>query len=810
MESLRQDLRFGLRMLVKNPGFTAIAVGVLALGIGANSAIFSVVYGVLMRPLPYRAPQELVTLLHEGRYPVSPADFLDWKNQSRTFEDMAAAELWGPTVTGREQPERIVALRATSNIFRLLGNRPVLGRTFLTHEDAPGNENVVVLSHGLWQRRFGGDRSVSGRVVTLDGRPYTVIGVMPPEFQFAPYWATGAEMWAPLPLAERAASRRGRSLRIFARLKPAVSLSEAQSEMNVIAGNLANAYPESNSRLTVTVVPLLEKVVGEVKPALLILLAAVAFVLLITCANVAALLLARASTREREIAIRTALGAGRVRLARQFLTESLLLALGGGLLGVLLARLGVRLLVALGPADVPRLSSVSLDPVAVGFTAVVALALGLVFGLAPALRASRVDFSDALKEGGRGVTEGRRRSSARSFLVVFETALAIVLLISAALMIRSFVSLQQVDPGFEPRNLLSMVVSVAGSREAEPERRGPFFKELVSRIRNLPGVESASAINHLPLAGDIWTLTVSIEGRPVPLPSERTPAAYRVVLPEYFRTMGIRLVKGRDFDDRDVLQAPDVVVINESLARSQWPGENPIGKRITYGEPGRSPWRTIVGIVQDVKQREWSGRVGNEICVPYLQDPSYLNNPAAHYALMTLVIRTAPNPATLVAATKAEVWSLNKNLPVSDVLTLEQVVSNVVARPRFNTLLLGMFAVLALILAAMGMYGLISYTVDQRSHEIGVRMALGARQRDVLWMVLSQGLTLASVGIAVGLPAALFLTRFLSKILYGVSPHDPLSFAFIPIFLLGVTFAATYIPARRAAGVDPVEVLRHD
>ena len=810
MESLRQDLRFGLRMLVKNPGFAAIAVGVLALGIGANSAIFSVVYGVLLRPLPYRAPEELVTLLHEGRYPVSPADFLDWKNQSRTFEDMSAAELWGTTLTGGEQPERIVALRATSNIFQLLGNQPALGRTFLPHEDTPGNENVVVLSHGLWLRRFGGDRSMSGRVLTLDVRPYTVIGVMPREFQFAPYWATRAEMWAPLPLAERAASRRGRSLRIFARLKSGVSQSEAQSEMTVIAGNLAKAYPESNSRLTVTVVPLLEKVVGDVKPALLILLGAVAFVLMITCANIAALLLARASTREREIAIRSALGAGRVRLARQFLAESLLLTLGGGVLGIVLARWGVQLLVALGPADVPRLGSVSLDPVAVGFTAVISLALGLVFGLAPALKASRVAFSDALKEGGRGVTEGKRRNNVRSFLVVFETALAIVLLIGAALMIRSFVSLQQVDPGFEPRNLLSMVVSVAGSKEAEPERRGLFFKELAGRVSNLSGVESASAINHLPLAGDIWTLTLMIEGRPVPLPAERIPAAYRVVLPEYFRTMGIRLLKGRDFDGRDVLGAPDVAVINESLARSQWPGEDPIGKRISYGEPGRSPWRTIVGIVQDVKQREWSGPVGNEVYLPYLQDTSYLQNRAGHYALMTLVIRTTPDPARLVSATKAEVWSLNKNLPVSDVLTLEQVVSDVVARPRFNTLLLGIFAALALVLAAMGMYGLISYAVDQRAHEIGVRLALGARQRDVLWMVLRQGLTLAAVGVAIGLPAAMFLARFLSRILYSVSPYDPLSFAFIPIFLLGVTLVATYIPARRAAGVDPVEVLRRE
>ncbi|HEX8184768.1 MAG TPA: ABC transporter permease [Blastocatellia bacterium] len=801
MDTLIQDLRFGIRTLLKNRGFTAVAVIALALGIGANTAIFSVVNAVLLRPLPYQDAGQIMTVMYEGRMPVAPADYFDWKEQNRVFEHMAAAQYWQPNLTGEDRPEQLWALQLSAEMFDLLGVKPALGRTFLSNEDRPGNERVVVLSHRLWQRRFGGDPAIVGGAITLDGASYEVIGVMPPAFRFAPFWATKAELWVPLNLAPRANDRRGSSLRVFARLKPGISREQAQSEMTAINLRLEQQYPESKKNLSLMVDPLQEAVVGNIRPALLILLGAVSFVLLIACANVANLLMARATTRQKEIAIRTALGAGRWRLVRQLLTESILLSLTGGALGLLLALWGVKALVALSPANLPRVESISLDSSVLYFTLAVSLLTGLIFGLAPALQSSRLDLNESLKEGGRGSTEGARRNRVRRLLVVAEMALALVLLIGGGLMIRSFARVQAIDPGFNPHNVLTFVVSLAGSQHSTRPQRLAFFDQLLNRIEALPSVESASAINHLPLAGDIWGLGFTIEGRPVPPPEERLAAVYRIVRPGYFKTMGAAIIKGRDFSERDRNDSPAVVIINESLARRHWPGEDPLGKRMVVTDGDDRP-REIVGIVKDLKQSDWTAEPKPEMYLPHLQsaEPRY----------MTLVVRSASDPMTLVAAAQSEVWAIDKNLPVSQVMSMEQVISDSIEQQRFNMLLLGIFAALAMALAAIGVYGVMSYSVTQRTHEIGIRMALGAKRGDVLWMIVKQGVIITAIGVCLGLAGAFVLTRLMSSLLYGVSATDPVTFVVIPLVLTGVALGASFVPALKAAKVDPMIALRYE
>ncbi len=549
VQTLWQDIRYGVRQLRRSPGFTAVAVLTLALGIGANTAIFSVVNAVLLRPLPYKDSDELVVILHYGVAPVAPANFIDWRSQNHVFQRMGAAEYWTPNLTGVDRPEQVWGLHVTSDIFPLLGVQPLLGRMFLPEEDERGREHEVILSFRAWQRLFGGDNGIIGHPVTLDGEKYTIIGVMPRDFKFAPFWATKAELWAPLPLAARAAERGGNSLRVFARLKPGVTLEQARAEMAAITSRLEEEYPGTNRDYTV--LPLKEKVVGEIRPALFVLLGAVGFVLLIACANVAHMLLARAAARQKEVAVRKALGAGRSRLVLQFLTESLLLTVFGAGVALLLGLWGIRILVALSPKGIPRVETISLDSHVLLFVLVVSGLTALGFGLTPALQVWAVNLSDSLKEGGRGSTEGISRNRLRSLLVASEFALALILLVGAGLMIRTFFALQAIDPGFNPHNVLSMVVRVTGSKSAEPSHRDAFYRQLLERIRALPSVWSASAINHLPLAGDLWTRPFLIEGKPIPRPGEAPEAVYRVTWPGYFHTMNIPILRGREVTESE-------------------------------------------------------------------------------------------------------------------------------------------------------------------------------------------------------------------------------------------------------------------
>jgi putative ABC transport system permease protein len=796
-----QDLRYGARTLRKSPGFTAVVVLTLALGVGANTAVFSVVNAVLLRPLAYRDPSRLVTVLHDGWAPVAPANFLDWREQSRSFESMAAAQSWNLTMTGQGQPEQLNVLQTSAEMFHVLGVDAALGRTYAAGEDQPGREHVVVISHGFWQRRFGGDRGVVGRQVTLDGEAYTVIGVMPPDFQFAPFWATHAEAWLPLNLGRRVNDRRGQSLRVFARLKDGVTQAQAQTEMETINRRLEEQYPRENEGPAVSVDPLHEKVVGKSRPALLVILGAVGFVLLIACANVANLMLTKSALRRKEIAVRIALGAGRRRVVRQLLTESLLLSLAGGGAGLLLASWSNSTLASLGPDSLPRVRTVGLDANVLVFTLGLCVLVGLLFGLAPALRSTKTDLTESLKDRSRGSTSDRRQERVRKFLVVGEIAVSLVLLIGGGLTMRSFLRLTSVDPGFDPRGVMTATVPLAGPRYSTDEQRAAFFKLLTERVSSLPGVKSASVINHLPLGGDVWTYGFTVEGRPAPTDAERPSAVYRVARPDYFRTMGAALLKGRDFTERDDASSPGVVIVNEALARRQWPGEEPLGKRITVnGESGKP--REVVGVVRDLKQGEWASEPKPEMYLPHSQ--------AAPPRSMTLVVRASSDTSEVAREVRREVWAIDKDLPVSQVASMEDVVAESVAQQRFNTLLIGVFAAAALMLAAVGVYGVMSHTVTQRTHEIGVRMALGARGRDVLGMIIRQGLVLTLIGLAVGLAGAFALTRVMDSLLYEVSATDPLVFGGVAAALTLSALLACYVPARRATKVDPMEALRYE
>jgi putative ABC transport system permease protein len=691
----------------------------------------------------------------------------------------------------------------------MLGVQPLLGRFFAANEDKTGNEHVVILSHGIWQRRFGGSPDIVGQPITLQGQPFTVVGVMPAGFQFAPFWVTKAELWVPLALGPRAASREGQSLRAFARLKPGVSLEQARSEMTTITARLEQQFPGTSRNITVQL--LKDKVVGDVRPALLVLLAAVSFVLLIACANVAHLLMARGAARHREIAVRAALGAKRGRIIRQFLIESLLLALLGGAVGLLLAFQGMRVLTALIPASLPRAESITLDARVLLFTAAISILTGVVFGIVPALQASGVNLRDALQEAGRGGGESLRHNRLRSVLVGSEFALAFLLMIGAGLMVRTLIALHAIDPGFEPHHVLSAVVSIAGSEEAQPQKRFPFYKQVVERMAALPGVESVGAINHVPLAGDTWGFPFAIEGRPPSRPGESPNALYRVVLPGYFQTMGLTLLRGRDINESDSMEAPGVVIVNQRMARTYWPGEDAIGKRITLDDSRKnSNWVTVVAVAQDAKQDGWTTAPRPEMYFPLLQSREYLNDKSSHFQYITLVVRTTGEPAAIANDVKAAVAALDKNVAVSQIETMDQAVADLNAQPRFEFWLLGSFAGLAVLLAALGIYGVMSYSVSRRTHELGVRMALGAAQSDVVRIVVRQAMTLALVGSFCGLVAAAALTRMMSSFLYGVRPIDPPTYVCAVVAISGVALLAGYIPARRATRVDPVRALRSE
>ena len=814
LDTLFQDVRHSIRAMLRTPMFTLTAVVVLALGIGATTAIFSVVDAVLLRPLAYRDSGQLVTILMDGTGPVSVANYIDWRDQSRSFSAMGAADYWSPNLTGVDSPEHITGLKVTQSLFPMLGIEPMLGRLFVEGEDKDGADREVILSYRLWQRRFSLDPNILGKPIVLDGNAYVVVGVMPQGFQFAPFWATKAELWVPNAFGARVHSRGGNSLRIFARLSDGVSLTQARAEIASITARLEQQFPGTNRNVVVT--PLKEKVVGSIETPLLVLLGAVAFVLLITCANVAHMLLARAATRKKEVAVRAALGARRGRIIRQFLTESILLGGVGGAAGLALAVIGTRALIAMSPSNIPRVQTVSIDIHAALFLFTATILTSVGFGLVPALQASSVNVNDTLKEGGRGGSEGVHRNRLRSLLVVSEFALALMLLIGAGLMIRTFAALEAVDAGFNPHNVISMEVSVAGSKQADSGRREIFYRQLIERVRSLPGIQAAGAINHLPLAGDIWGWSFMIEGRPKPRPGEAPGAVYRMVTPGYFDAMRLPLVRGRDVSEADNATAPGVVIINENAAKQYWPSEDPIGKRISFDDDKVNPptWLTIVGIAKDAKQDSWTDTATPEAYLAAFQNHDFLGDSGAeiesHMSYITLVARTAADPAAVASAMKEAAWSFDRNLAISQVVTMDGVVAEANAQPRFEMMLLSIFAAVALVLAAVGIYGVISYSASRRTHEIGVRMSLGATRADVLLLVVRQGVWLAAVGSVTGIAGALLLSRLMAKLLYGVQPTDPLTFAAVAVGLGVVAMLACYIPAQRAMRIDPMAALRYE
>ena len=807
METFIQDIRFGTRMLAKKPMFSIIAVITLALGIGANTAIFSVVNGVLLRPLPFKEPDRLM-MIRETKLPqfpefsVAPGNFLDWKKQNTVFERLVAYKGSSLNLIGTGDPERLRALNVTEGFFAMLGAQPQLGRDFLAEEDQVGHNNVVILSYGLWQRRFGGDPKILNQTITLNRQAYTVIGVMPATFHFGS-GENELDLWTPMAFTEEQAQNHGgHGLVAIGQLKRAVTVDQARAEMSAIAGRLAAQYPVDIG-WDVKIMPLLEFSVRSIKPALLVLLVAVAFVLLIACANVANLLLARAAGRQKEIATRTSLGASRWRIVRQLLTESLLLSLLGGTLGLALAKWGMDLLLTLAPPDLPRLNNVSLDGRALVFTATITLLTAVIFGLVPALQSSKPNLNETMKDAGRGSTEGGRRQRIRSTLVVLEVATALVLLVGAGLMIKSFWQLQKVDPGFNPDNALTVQVSLPKTKYPEESQQVAFFQQLIERVATLPGVQSAGAGHVVPLSGNDFVLAFEIDGRPPLQPGVTQSTNYYSVSADYFKAMGIPLRRGRVFTERDIKDSPRVAVINETMAKKIFPDEDPIGKRITFDnrQKGNPEWFEIVGIVGDVKQYGLDQTTTMQTYEPYIQQT---------FPYMTLVVRTTGDPTNLNAAIRSEVLKLDKEQPTTNFKTLNEFFSISIAQQRFSVVLLGVFAVVALVLSAVGIYGVLSYAVTQRTHEIGIRVALGAGRRDVLRLVVGQGMLLTVIGVAGGLGAAFALTRLMASLLFGVTATDAVTFASVASLLLAVALLACYIPARRATKVDPLVALRYE
>jgi putative ABC transport system permease protein len=813
MGTIRQDLRYAVRMLLKKPAYTAIAVFTLALGIGANSAIFSVVNAVLLRPLPYKQSDRLVQFWETNppkgwtQATVAPANFLDWQKQNTSFEDIAAymgsdtkeAGLAGFVLTGEGEPERIQGLYGTGNIFSVLGVDAGLGRTFSAEESFQRHGLVVILSYDTWQRRFGGDPGIINSTIKLNDRERTVIGVMPAGFYFP---SKEVELWVPMnyDLAQMASQRRAHFLRAIGRLKDGVSLEAARAEMKTIAARLEQDYPDTNTEMGVGIGPLKEWIVEDTRPALVIFLAAVALVLLIACANVANLLLARAAARTKEIAIRTALGARPARIVRQLLTESLLLAITGGALGLLLAMWCRDLLVAFSPGDIPRLEEAGLDASVLLFTVGVTLITTLLFGLAPALESSKPDLTVSLKESGQKGATGSSGQRLRAALVVAEVALSLVLVVGAGLMIRSFIKLQQVDPGFNPENILTLRVTLPGSRYPENSDLNAFFDQAERRIGSLAGVVSIGATTKPALTGYNYTTDFTIEGRP---PEEYgKEVRHKRVTPDYFRAMGLALISGRHFNEADNDQSQFVIIINEALARRHFPNSDPVGQRIKFTRPDRDGrWNTIIGVVANEKQDSLSAEVRPEVFKSVLQDPQ---------SEMTFIVRTTADPKSVIAAVREEIRAMDRDLPPYDIKTMNELIYQSASRERFTTLLLVIFGAMALTLASVGIYGVMSYAVTQRTHEIGVRMALGAGYRDVLRLVIGQGMKLALAGIAIGLIAAFALTRLMSKLLFDVSATDPTVFSAIAVLFAFVAVAACYIPARRATRVDPMVALRYE
>src|SRR5258705_5678921 len=811
MEGLLKDIRYGVRSLLKNPGFTAIVVVTLAIGIGASSAIFSVVNTVLLRPLPFRQAERIVAIQALGRdgkrVQISPANFLDWRAQNTVFEHLAAILTRPANLALADQAERLDLAMTSANFFSVFGMEPERGRFFITADEVASHAPVVVVSHGLWQRRFGGDESLVGKPITLDGNSYTVVGIAPPGFQYP----DKIDVWLPpFRLAPTMSERQDPTqvrgfgmLAAVALLKPGVSLPQAVSEMETITTRLRQQYPETNNRSFNPVVSLHTHLVGETRPMLLLLFGAVSFVLLIACANVANLLLVSAASRQKEMAIRTALGASRMRVMRQLLTESLILAFAGGAIGLLLALWGVALMTKLLPQDFPRVGDINLDWRVLAVTLFASVLTGILFGLAPAVQTSKTDVQESLKESGRGSSGSRRHNRLRNLLIVGEVALSVGLLAGAGLLFRSFLRLQSVNAGFSSHQVLPVQLSPAGSNYRRDADYISFYSQAIQRVSAIPGVEAVGAINTLPL-GKGPTAGFRIEGRP-PLTIDKWPGGnYRTVSTDYFHAMNIPVVQGRAFNERDTETAPLVTIVNQALAKRDFPNENPIGKRINLGNTdakGQPVWWEIVGVVADVRNLELREESAPEFYLSAQQDS---------FANMFLVVRTSIEPTAVAGAIRQAAAEVDKSAAVSDIKTMDHIVSAAVTQPRFNLFLLGVFSGIALLLSAAGIYGVTAYAVAQRTHEFGIRMALGAQVGDVLRMIIRQGMLLIVIGIAFGLAASFALTRLLRTLLFGVSATDPLTFIAITLLLTLVALVACYVPARRATKVDPLTALRYE
>jgi putative ABC transport system permease protein len=802
LDSLFQDLRYGARMLRKNPGFTAVAVLTLALGIGANTAIFSVVNAVLLRPLPYANPQQLIVLRETtqsvGPHSPSYPDFLDWRKQSRTFGQMAAINNREFNLSGVAQPENISGYAVSANCLSMLGVRPVLGRDFLPSEDAPGTAPVVLLSYALWQSHLGADPNAVGKSITLDGRSFTTIGVLPPNIRLpekadvlAPIgvWAGDADM------ADR--GDRG-DMDALGRLASGATLLQAQAEMDTIAANLRKEYPATNSGVGISMATLRDDLIGDSRSPILVLFGAVVFVLLIACVNVANLFLVRGAARAREIAVRQACGASRERLIRQMLTESFLLAFLGGGLGILFGALGIEGLRRLQFHP----NHIGMDRSVLLFSAVMVVFVAIAFGLVPAWQASRPHVQETLKDGGRSSTASAAQHRLRGLLVMAETALALVLLVGAGLMMKSMYRLLQVDPGFRPERVLTMEINLRTAQYSQPETTRNFWRQVLDKVRALPGVDTAALGTVLPLSGNHNRADITMEGLPTPDPGKFPHPDFHMVSPSYIDALSIPLLRGRNFTGADTDTAPQVALINATMARRFWPSEDPTGKRFHFGHPGSTePWIEIIGVVGDTKLYGLSNPSRLELYLPLQQ---------SHPNDMFLVLRSATDRASLTPAVRDAVASIDKDQPVFNVNTMKQLVDDSVATRHITLVLLGLFSALALLLAAIGIYGVISYSVQQRTHEIGIRMALGAQRRDVLRLVVGHGVKLAVLGTAIGIAAAFGLTRLMASLLFGVGAYDPAAFAAAAMLLLLVAVAACYIPARRAIAVDPMIALRYE
>jgi putative ABC transport system permease protein len=817
MGNLVQDIRYGIRRLLKQPIITIVAIISLGLGIGANTSIFSVANAVLLRPLPYQDSERLVFVWEtnsqaiaalmniQNHNQVAAANYLDWTRQNSSFEGMAALRGLNFNITGGERPERVPGAIVTQNLFSLLGVKAALGRTFLPEDAQPDRERVVVLSTGLWQRRFGGDQNVIGQKLSLNNESFSVIGVMPAEFQYP----ETAELWVlsrlAVPDAPGAANanlltnRLAHYLSVLGRLKPGVTIQQAQAEMTKIAANLQSQFPETNTGAGARVVSMQEEIVGDIKPALKILLAVVAFVLLIACANIANLLLARASSLSKEIAVRVALGASRLRIIRQLLTESTLLALAGGALGLVLAYEGIKVLVALNPGDIPRIKEINLDFYVLGWTILLSVLTGVLSGLAPALQVSRPNLNETLQEGGRGADPGAARHRIRNLLVILEVAVSLVLLTGAGLLIKSFINLQRVDPGFNSENVLTMRLSLPFYKYPQPDQTRAFTTDLLQRVKHLPGVESAAISSALPLSTAEAASSFLLEGQAPPTDGNFPTADFRTVSPDYFQVLHIPVLKGRVFTDADTKDVQKVAVINHTMARTVFGDQDAIGKRIVIGADKNAS--EIVGIVGDVRHTSLESKPKPEMYVTYQQAPA---------GFYTLAVRTKLEPASMVGAVRNEVFAIDKDQPVSAVKTMSEMRSESLASLRFNTVALSIFAGLGLILAAVGIYGVMAYSVGQRTHEIGIRMALGAQPGAVMRLILGQGMLLVLIGVALGLALSFGVPRIMASFLYGVTATDPATFVFVALVLSLVALLANYIPARRATKVDPILALREE